>query len=52
MVKERYARHFRIDTTMPEHLKQKDKFKVVDKEDKRRKKVCLYEFVINLGDGK
>jgi hypothetical protein len=41
MVKERYARQFRIDTTMPEHLKQKDKFRVVEKEDKRRKKVSM-----------
>jgi hypothetical protein len=42
LVKDRYARQFRIDMTVPDHLKQKDKFKVVEKEDKRRgKKVCL-----------
>jgi hypothetical protein len=40
LVKERYARLFRIDMTIPDHLKQKDKFKFVgEKEDKRRKKV-------------
>ena len=36
LVKERYARRFRIDTTVPEHLRQKDKVKPVpEKEDKR-----------------
>lgn len=39
LVKERYARRFRIDMTVPDHLKQKDKVKVpVEKEDKRFKK--------------
>jgi hypothetical protein len=39
LVKERYARRFRIDTTVPEHLRQKDKPKeIVVKEDKRFKK--------------
>jgi len=36
LVKERYARRFRIDMTVPEHLRQKEKVKVVEvKEDKR-----------------
>jgi hypothetical protein len=42
LVKERYARKFRIDTTVPDHLKQKDKIKVVEKEEPKkgpRKKV-------------
>lgn len=40
LVKERYARRFRIDTNIPDHLRQKDKVKVVEekKEDKRFKK--------------
>jgi hypothetical protein len=43
LVKERYARRFRIDMTVPEHLKQKDKIKVIEKEDKRfKKKVLIY----------
>ena len=41
LVKERYARMFRIDMTIPDHLKQKDKIRIVEKEDKRRKKVLL-----------
>jgi len=43
LVKERYARRFRIDMTVPEHLRPKEKVKVVEKEDKRvtRKKVLL-----------
>lgn len=47
LVKERYARRFRIDTTIPEHLRQKDKVKVVEKEDKRssRKKVISIETI-------
>jgi hypothetical protein len=43
LVKERYARKFRIDTTVPDHLKQKDKIKVVEKEEPKkgpRKKVA------------
>jgi len=40
LVKERYARRFRIDTNVPDHLRHKDKVKVVEekKEDKRFKK--------------
>jgi hypothetical protein len=39
LVKERYARRFRIDTNVPEHLKKKEIAKpVVEKEDKRFKK--------------
>jgi hypothetical protein len=39
LVKERYAKRYRIDMTIPDHLKQKDKVKVTDaKEDKRLKK--------------
>jgi hypothetical protein len=49
LVKERYARKFRIDTTVPDHLKQKDKIKVVEKEEPKkgpRKKVArLGQFV-------
>ena len=40
LVKEQYARRFRIDTNVPDHLRHKDKVKVVEekKEDKRFKK--------------
>jgi len=44
LVKERYARRFRIDMTVPEHLKQKDKVKSMEKEDKRFKKKVQLSF--------
>jgi hypothetical protein len=44
LVKERYARRFRIDTVVPEHLRPKDKVKeVVVKEDRRFKKKVLLQ---------
>jgi hypothetical protein len=54
LVKERYAKRFRIDTTVPEHLRQKDKVKSVpEKDDKRgsRRKVLTRpgETVTNSG---
>jgi ATP-utilising chromatin assembly and remodelling N-terminal len=36
LVKERYARQFRIDMSVPEHLRQKDKSKIFDKDDGRK----------------
>jgi hypothetical protein len=38
LVKERYARKYRIDMNVPDHLRQKDKPKAVEKEDKRMTK--------------
>jgi len=41
LVKEQYARKFRIDMTVPEHLRKKEVVKPVEKEDKRFKKKVL-----------
>jgi len=54
LVKERYARRYRIDMTVPEHLKpkQKEKVKVIEKEDKRfKKKVFSFMRFANIGTG-
>ena len=44
LVKERYAKRFRIDMTVPEHLRQKEKIKVVEEKVDRRFKKKVFPY--------
>jgi hypothetical protein len=45
LVKERYAKKFRIDMTIPDHLRQKEKVKVVEEKIDRRFKKRVRELL-------
>jgi hypothetical protein len=49
LVKERYAKKFRIDMTIPDHLRQKEKVKVVEEKIDRRFKKRVRE-LLNCAD--